>query len=59
VAASTVSPERQVIVRLRDVTKSYGEGAAKAQVLRGVSFDIEQGELIALVGQSAPANRRS
>jgi putative ABC transport system ATP-binding protein len=37
---------------LRDVTKSYGEGAGKSQVLRGVSFDIEKGELIALVGQS-------
>ena len=40
------------VVRLRDVTKSYGDGAAKTQVLRGVSFDIEKGELIALVGQS-------
>jgi len=40
------------VVRLRDVTKSYGTGAARTQVLRGVSFDIEQGELIALVGQS-------
>ena len=40
------------VVRLRDVTKSYGDGAGKTQVLRGVSFDIEKGELIALVGQS-------
>jgi len=40
------------VIRLRDVTKSYGEGAARAQVLRGVSFDVERGELIALVGQS-------
>ena len=40
------------VVRLRDVTKSYGEGAGKSQVLRGVSFDIDKGELIALVGQS-------
>ena len=40
------------VVRLRDVTKSYGEGAGRTQVLRGVSFDIEKGELIALVGQS-------
>jgi len=40
------------VVRLRDVTKSYGAGTAKTQVLRGVSFDIEAGELIALVGQS-------
>ncbi len=40
------------VIRLRDVTKSYGAGAAKTQVLRGVSFDVDQGELIALVGQS-------
>jgi len=37
---------------LRDVTKSYGVGNAKTQVLRGVSFDVAPGELIALVGQS-------
>jgi len=40
------------VVRLRDVTKSYGEGAGKTQVLRGVSFDIDAGEFVALVGQS-------
>jgi putative ABC transport system ATP-binding protein len=48
VAVSSQTP----VVRLRDVTKSYGVGAAKTQVLRGVSFDIDKGELIALVGQS-------
>ena len=37
------------VVRLRDVTKSYGEGAGKTNVLRGVSFDIDKGELIAKV----------
>jgi putative ABC transport system ATP-binding protein len=40
------------VVRLRDITKSYGEGDAKTPVLRGVSFDVEQGEFVALVGQS-------
>jgi putative ABC transport system ATP-binding protein len=40
------------VVRLRDVTKSYGDGAGKTEVLRGVSFDIEAGEFVALVGQS-------
>jgi putative ABC transport system ATP-binding protein len=40
------------IVRLRDVTKSYGVGVARTSVLRGVSFDIDRGEFVALVGQS-------
>jgi putative ABC transport system ATP-binding protein len=40
------------VIRLRDVTKTYGVGAAKTQVLRGVSFDVEAGEFVALVGQS-------
>ena len=40
------------VVRLRDVTKSYGQGTAKTQVLRGVSFDVAHGEFVALVGQS-------
>ncbi|HEU0033796.1 MAG TPA: ABC transporter ATP-binding protein [Kofleriaceae bacterium] len=40
------------VVRLRDVTKSYGTGSARTQVLRGVSFDVTAGEFVALVGQS-------
>ncbi|MBA3502906.1 MAG: ATP-binding cassette domain-containing protein, partial [Deltaproteobacteria bacterium] len=40
------------VVRLRDINKSYGSGAAKTHVLRNVSFDVEAGEFLALVGQS-------
>ena len=40
------------VIRVRDVTKSYGVGSAKTQVLRGVNLDVMPGELLALVGQS-------
>jgi ABC-type lipoprotein export system ATPase subunit len=40
------------VIRVRDVTKSYGAGTAKTQVLRGVNLDVAPGELVALVGQS-------
>lgn len=44
--------EKDVVITLRDIKKSYGSGAARTQVLRGVSFDVRGGEFIALVGQS-------
>ena len=40
------------VISLRDITKTYGEGAARTEVLRGVSLDVAAGELIALVGES-------
>ncbi len=40
------------VVRLRDITKGYGKGSARSLVLRGVSFDVQPGEFVALVGQS-------
>ena len=40
------------VIRLRDVSKSYGTGAARTPVLRGVSLDVLSGELVALIGQS-------
>jgi putative ABC transport system ATP-binding protein len=40
------------IIKLTEVTKTYGEGKARQQVLRGVSLEVQAGELVALVGQS-------
>ncbi|MGC3964257.1 MAG: ABC transporter ATP-binding protein [Rhodocyclaceae bacterium] len=39
-------------ITLRDVTKTYGQGSAAFQALRGVSFDIEEGDFVAIMGHS-------
>jgi len=40
------------IIRLKNVEKTYGEGAARTHVLRGVSFDVKEGQFLAIIGQS-------
>ncbi|HEV3235570.1 MAG TPA: ABC transporter ATP-binding protein [Gemmataceae bacterium] len=39
-------------IRLRDVAKSFGMPSSQVHALRGVSFDIGQGERVALLGKS-------
>lgn len=39
-------------IRLLDLHKHYGEGAAKNPVLRGLSLDIARGEMVAITGAS-------
>ncbi len=40
------------IISVRDVHKSYGRGQNRFDALKGVSFDIREGESIAIVGKS-------
>ncbi|MDQ3890694.1 MAG: ABC transporter ATP-binding protein [Actinomycetota bacterium] len=40
------------VVSAREVTRRYGEGATAVDALRGVSLDIEAGELTAIMGPS-------
>lgn len=40
------------ILELKNVYRSFKQGAQTLQVLRGVNLDIEKGEIVALVGQS-------
>jgi putative ABC transport system ATP-binding protein len=40
------------MVRVEDVHKSYGRGAAAVHALRGVSLEVRRGELVALKGRS-------
>lgn len=40
------------MLRVEDVHRSYGTGAAAVHALRGISFDVPRGELVALKGRS-------
>jgi putative ABC transport system ATP-binding protein len=40
------------IIRLRGVTKTYGEGATAFQALKGVDLDIAEGDFVAVMGPS-------
>jgi putative ABC transport system ATP-binding protein len=40
------------MVAVRDVTRTYGSGATATPALRGVSFSVEEGQLVALCGRS-------
>ena len=44
--------ETSVVVSIRNVSKSYRRGNQSVSVLEGISFDIGQGEFLALMGPS-------
>lgn len=44
--------EPGVVLDLRDVTKTYGEGQEAVHALRGVSLSAARGEVVGLVGRS-------
>lgn len=41
-----------VLLKAEHITKTYGEGETATQVLKGVSFELQKGEMIALLGPS-------
>jgi len=51
-AAMGTTSERAPIIRLRGVTKIYGEGATAFQALKGIDLDITQGDFVAVMGAS-------
>ena len=42
-----------IAVEARDVERRYGEGATAVHALRGVSLEVEHGQLVAVMGPSA------
>lgn len=47
-----IAEEKPVIVSLREVTKTYGEGDVATKVLKGVNLDIREGEFLVILGES-------
>jgi len=41
-----------VMIKIRDVTKSYERGKQKVEVLHGLSLDVPRGDFVALMGPS-------
>jgi putative ABC transport system ATP-binding protein len=55
--STTVEPRvpaeaTSAVVSARDVTRRYGEGETAVDALRGVSLEIQQGELMSIMGPS-------
>jgi putative ABC transport system ATP-binding protein len=46
------APAGPPLIRLRAITKTYGEGASALQALKGVDLDIEAGDFVAIMGPS-------
>lgn len=40
------------ILEIKNLCKVYGTGETKVDALKNVSFDVEQGEFVAIVGPS-------
>ena len=40
------------VVRVQDLTKTYQMGTIDVHALRGVSFDVQEGEMVAIMGHS-------
>ena len=50
---SAVSLEdRQLLLELNDIKKSFGKGDSRVEVLRGISLSVEKGEFCVLLGPS-------
>ncbi len=50
--ATIAAPGKTPLIRLRGVTKTFGEGAAAFQALRGVDLDVASGDFVAVMGAS-------
>ena len=52
VAAPAETTLEGVVVQARELERQYGEGATAVHALRGVSIDVQRGQLVAVMGPS-------
>lgn len=50
--SGTVATNKEPLIELKAVTKTYGKGTAAMQALRGVDLRIDSGEFVAVMGPS-------
>ena len=46
------------ILEFKNVSKSFGEGTASSDVLKGIDLSVKEGEFLVLLGFPAPARPR-
>ena len=46
------APSSTALIELRDLTKTYGQGDAAFQALRGIDLEIRRGDFVAIMGPS-------
>jgi len=51
-AAADVPTTTRPVVRAEELSKTFGRGPAAVHALRGVSFEVQPGELVAICGRS-------
>ena len=49
---STTATYAEPVVKMRNICKSYGKGSYKVTALTDISFQVEQGEFVAILGPS-------
>ena len=46
------------MIRLDNISKTFRDGDTQVQALKNISFEVNKGELVAIIGKSGSGNQR-